>query len=339
MASLEDIAQHVGVSKSTVSLVLNGKARKARISERRIKEITKAAEELNFVPNAAARAIRKGKFGQLGLLLSSIPTRALLLPGLLESIRITLREKDQLLLLGELPDNQLTNDDVLPRILREWAADGLLINYLEAVPERMRTLLDEHRIPTVWLNIKRDTDAVYCDDLAAATEATDHLIKLGHTHIAYLAMGINGHYSKADRQAGYTQAMRAAGLTPDIHQWDHSVDAPDRAEAAHEWLAAQSPRPTAVLTYGQGDALPLLTAALQLGLKVPQDLSIATFHPGPLTLPGLAITTWCMPSTELGRAGVELLLERIEKKATDMPSVVIPYTRVEGSTVAPPASA
>lgn len=338
MASLEDIAQDVGVSKSTVSLVLNGKARKARISERRIKEITEAAERLNFVPNAAARAIRKGRFGQLGLLLSSIPTRALLLPGLLESIRITLREKDQLLLLGELPDNQLTDDDVLPRILREWAADGLLINYLEAVPERMRTLLDEHRIPTVWLNIKRDTDAVYTDDLAAATEATNHLIQQGHTRIAYLAMGVSGHYSKADRREGYTQAMRAAGLTPNIHQWEHSVDAAERTQVARQWLDALDPRPTAVLCYGRGDALPLLTAALQLGLKVPQDLSMSTFHPGPLTLPGLAITTWSMPSTQLGRRGVELLLERIETKATQAPSVVLPYTLAEGVTVAPPPS-
>ncbi len=336
MASLEDIATAVGVSKSTVSLVLNGKARKARISERRIKEITEAAERLNFVPNAAARAIRKGSFGQLGLLLSTIPTRALLLPGMLESIRSTLSEKDQLLVISELPDEKLTDDTAMPRILREWATDGLLINYLEAVPEKMRTLLDEHRIPTVWLNIKRETDAVYCDDHAAAVSATEHLIEQGHTRIAYMAMGVSGHYSKADRQAGYTQAMQAAGLTPDVHQWQASVHASHRAAEARAWLEAQNPRPTAVLTYGQGDAMPLFTAALQLGLKVPGDLSIATFHPGPLSLPGLNITTWCMPSRELGRAGVELLLERIKAKQS-RPSVVLPFTEVVGSTVGPPA--
>lgn len=338
MASLEDIANEVGVSKSTVSLVLNGKARKARISEKRIKEITEAAARLNFVPNAAARAIRKGRFGQLGLLLSAIPTRALLLPGLLESIRITLREKDQLLLIGELPDEKLTDDMEMPRILREWAADGLLINYLEAVPERMRAILDEHRIPTVWLNIKRDTDAVYTDDFSAAVNATEHLIEMGHKRIAYLAMGVSGHFSKKDRENGYRQAMVAAKLPPDVHQWQASVHASQRAEAARRWLEEQNPRPTAVLTYGQGDALPLYTAALQLGLKVPEDLSIATFHPGPLSLAGLNISTWCIPSRELGRAGVEMLLERIEKKADSMPSIVLPYTEVIGSTIAPPAS-
>lgn len=336
MASLEDIATEVGVSKSTVSLVLNGKARKARISERRIKEITEAADRLNFVPNAAARAIRKGSFGQLGLLLSTIPTRALLLPGLLESIRATLREKDQLLLISELPDEKLTDGVVLPRILREWATDGLLINYLEAVPDKMRQLIDEHRIPTVWLNIKRDTDSVYCDDHAAAVSATEHLIELGHQRIAYLAMGVSGHYSKADRQAGYTQAMTAAGLKPDVHQWQASVHASHRAAESRGWLEAQSPRPTAVLAYGQGDALPLFTAALQLGLRVPEDLSIATFHPGALSLPGLNITTWCMPAAELGRAGVEMLIKRIADKEPQ-PSAVLPYTEVVGSTVSAPA--
>ncbi|MEN0020298.1 MAG: LacI family DNA-binding transcriptional regulator, partial [Planctomycetota bacterium] len=255
MASLEDIAAAVGVSKSTVSLVLNGKARKARISEKRIKEITEVANKMNFVPNAAARAIRRGRFGQLGLLLSNIPQRAILLPGLLESIRETLSEKDQLLLLGQLPDEKLTDDDELPRVLREWAADGLLINYLEAVPERMRQLLDEHRVPTVWLNIKRDTDAVYADNKGAGKAATEHLLGLGHTKIAYLAMGITGHYSKIDREAGYREAMEAAGQTPSVHQWKASVHASQRVAEIRKWMEAQrdaGTMPTALVTYGQG---------------------------------------------------------------------------------------
>ncbi|MEN0021372.1 MAG: substrate-binding domain-containing protein, partial [Planctomycetota bacterium] len=78
-------------------------------------------------------------------------------------------------------------------------------------------------------------------------------------------------------------------------------------------------------------------AAQQLGVRVPEDLSLVTFHAGPCNTLGINISTWCVPAPEIGREAVEMLLERIDKKLETMPSRVLKFTEVTDGTTAAPA--
>jgi LacI family transcriptional regulator len=324
MATITEIARNVGVGRSTVSYVLRGKAREARVSEKTASQILAAAERLNFMPNSAARATRTGRFHTVGLLMSTDGSRSLQSFGMLRAITEALQRHDLKLILCEFPDRELNNDEFAPRMLRELAADGLLVNYTHQMPPRMRELMRRHRIPAVWINAKLENDCVYLDDHDAGRRLTEHLLGLGHRKIAAIYFGRSMHYSVRDRLAGYEQAMNDAGLLPrtfappDATQWptDDREAALQRAALAREILADRD-RPSAVICYGPAEAMPLLYAAQAAGLQIGSDLSIAAFSDRPILEPGIPVTTMWFSLGEAGRSAVNMLAEKIE--APDKP--------------------
>lgn len=321
---------------STVSYVLRGKQREARISQARSEQILAVARRLDYRPNAAAVAMRRGRFNAIGLAVSEIPGRAAIFPDLLDGLLRVLRERDWHLVMGMLSDEQFDARGPLPRILREWSIDGLLIDYLFDFPAELAQALAEHRLPTLWLNRRQDGDCVHPDDEQAARAATAHLLTAGHRRIAYLTGNASGHYSHTDRRDGYAAAMAAAGLAPRVAFAGTLLPRPERV-AATIALLRRSDRPTAILTYEADDALAVQTAALTLDLRLPQDLSLIGIHDRPIDFAGQAITTWLIPAAALAEHGVALLTAKIADPDTVIPPCSLPFTHTADDTVAPPA--
>jgi len=334
--TLAEIAQECGVAISTVSYVLRGKQREARISEARSEQILAVARRLDYRPNAAAVAMRRGRFNAIGLAVSEIPGRAAVFPDLLDGLLRTTRARDWHLVFGMLSDEQFDARGPLPRILREWSIDGLLIDYLFDFPSELAHALDEHRLPTLWLNRRHAGDCVHPDDLAAAESATRHLITVGHRRIAYLTGNASGHYSHQDRREGYTTAMRAAGLAPNVALSGRLLPRPERVAAVIDLLRTPN-RPTAILTYEADDALAVQTAALTLGLRLPQDLSLIGIHDRPIDIAGIPITTWLIPAAALAERGVELLTAKIADPDAVLPPCALPFAQTGDTTVAAPS--
>ena len=120
MATLEEIAREAGVSRYTVSNVLRGRNKENwACTVERAERIRGIAERLNYRPNAAAVATATGRFGAIGLLASRRHPDGVLLSTLLYSIRHHLTERELHLTLGDLPDESLTDEAYVPRILRE----------------------------------------------------------------------------------------------------------------------------------------------------------------------------------------------------------------------------
>jgi LacI family transcriptional regulator len=336
MGTLDEIAKAAGVSRMTVSNVLNGKNKETWSSTaERAERIREIARELNYRPNAAAKAVVTGRFGGIGLLLSRNESSGTLFPSTFRAVREALGERDLHLTVGDLPDAQLTNEQFVPKILREWAADGLLINYIASIPPRMQELIDQHHIPSVWLNTRLEHNCVFPDDYAAAAQATQHLIELGHRRIAFLQNAVSSHYSVQERENGYRKAMQSARLQPVVIGYQDTPQLPKAQEFSRSWLLGPD-RPTAVVSYELNYALPVYCAAMQLGLQVPRDLSIITMHEKEASEYGVDLSTMLIPGAVMGNRAVEMIVERIKNPSVPLQSSAIAFTFTGGASCAPP---
>ena len=347
MDKLKQIATKAGVSTNTVLRVLRGENKEVWPSAiRRAEEIRGLAQRMGYLPNGSARAIRRGSFNCVSLVLSTDLGRSYLPPELFNAIHDSLGDQGIRLIVSKLTDERLTDRSAVPSILRDWACDGLLINYTDHIPPEMVELLDQYRIPSVLINSSQEHDCVYYDDFGGAMAATQHLIGLGHRRITYLDFTTpeptdRTHYSRVDRYEGYAQAMRSAGLSPTARDEFAGTPTSDRLPVTQN-LLKRPDRPTAILSYDAGPRV--MYAASVVGLRVPEDLSIVSFIDRPPTAEGVIrgenfigriITAMRVPSEQAGRKAVAMLLQKIAKPGQALPPHVVPLELEVGDTSGP----
>jgi len=334
--TLKDISHAAGVSIPTVSLILNGKGDQYNVNTR--KRVLKTAKELGYRPNAGALAMRRGRFNTIAILQTADYEKNQLPGPTLGGIRSTLEPKDMHVMLAALPDEKLTSKAYVPKILREWMTDGLLINYTHGFPERMIELIDEFRIPSIWINTKQKHDCAYPDDLAGGVMATEYLLALGHRDIAYMDVSHasdkleEAHYSARDRLAGYEQAMKAAGAKPRVILGDAGGSSANRLPMLTA-LLGRGDRPRAILAYGH--SISIAYAAARCGVRIPEELSFVSFDAKQRSDLGLPITTAEVPCMEVGCAAAKMLLDKIDRVDRKLPAKVLGFRMAEGRTVAP----
>lgn len=334
--TLRQIAAKSGFSVMAVSYVLNNKAHLVRPATR--DRILKAARELGYLPNTSARALRTGRFNCYSLLLSSSKDYSHLPRELLSGIIRQLADQNLHLNVFEFPDEKLGNKEVIPDILRQYLSDGLLINYHYRFPPAMQKLVKQYKIPSVWINVPNLTDAVVPDERASARTLTEELIKLGHRRIAFFdATDLYGrppeenHFSVDVRRDGFVETMKAAGLQPIVHC--HNVPTAEQ-EAFGRKLLERKDRPTALVAYSVDHLIPAYLSASALGLRVPQDLSLAAFGDRPSGLGGLSVSMMVSPWDAVGREAVKMLAEKVEHPRKRLAARIIPSTYFAGETTA-----
>jgi len=336
------IATHLGLSKATVTHVLNGRGPQQRIRPETQQRVLDAAHALGYRPNMSARAIRTGRFGCAALIQS---LKALYLPTeLLQGISEALAEHDMHLSLAEVPDDVIDDESYVPKVVRELSADGLLINRILDIPQKFIDRLCALHTPAIFINVQQEFDAVHPDDHHGGEIATAHLLSLGHTRIVYAGAAVNlrEHYSEFDRRAGYETTMRTAGLAP--LSWQLPADPtspvnilPDPRITVAEELLARPGRPTALVAYELAEAMAFVHAAYRLGLRIPEDLSLVMFHWGIDHRLCLPITTVTNAMRRVGREAVQMLVEKIDSGGQSLPSRAVPVDLLEGGTCGPPA--
>jgi LacI family transcriptional regulator len=331
--TLRQIADAAGVDTSVVSRVINHAEGNIRVSETRARHIRDLAHQMGYRPNAAARAMSRRRFGAVGLLMSTDPFAAALAPAAEQMIRTTLSAHDLTMVVGEVPDEKLTSRQHLPRIIREWSVDGLLINYGFHVPQQMHQLVDRYRLPSIWINSKHDHDCVYPDDFGGARLGTEYLLKQGHKRISYIGPDHGDHYSRLDRVDGYLAAMAAAGLTPHVASTPED-DAQGDMEA-HLSLFHGKNRATAIITNRPMEIA--LVAALQSGLRLGRDVSLVGIADtytgmGDVFEPTIAR----LPTHEMGRAAVMQVMAKIAGPRQLLPPIALEYDMRAGNTTGPP---
>jgi LacI family transcriptional regulator len=326
-----DIAAKLGISQDAVSTALRGDK---GVSEDTRARVMRTAEQLGYRPNAAARAARTGRFDAAALLLQVHQTY---LPTyLLHGVSRGLAEQGLNMVVTEMPDETMVSEGHIPKLLRELAVDGLLIDYIPPDDRKTQQLLRRHRIPAIWINDKRRSDCVFPDERDGGYRMTRHLIEAGHRRISFAKIRsrrskdrARNHYAVADRQRGYERAMRQAGLstnTVSVAAGARDGGAKDRRVAQFRAMWQSSDRPTALVCAGMAEAASAAAAALAAGLEPGRDAAIGCFHESLRLDVGLPVWVWQIPHEQVGYQAARMLLRKIADPQATLKPVAIAYT-------------
>ena len=325
-----DVAKLAGVSRATVSYVLNGQTNgRVLISEETHKKVTQAIDELGYVPDASAQALRTGNTKNIGLIIPEMDN-----PHFWEHADGV--EKEALasgyrLLLSSMELNVEYGEDIFKDLSRQ-RIDGLilmgpLINRSEKIQKTLHQF-QKRRLPIVEIsdntNIDRHLDRVSSDYYLATKEVMAHLLSLGHRQIGFI-YGVHGPFLGEDRLLPYQESLLAAGLpVKDELIIRCGATIQDGYQAA-ETLLQSSLRPTALIAINDLLAIGGMRAAVDLGLKIPQDLSVVGYDDisfARYMVPRL--TTVSKNAVGLGREAVKLLLARIQEPDRPQQTVNVP---------------
>ncbi|WP_102160924.1 LacI family DNA-binding transcriptional regulator [Zhihengliuella halotolerans] len=303
-ATQEDVARELSISRTLVSLALRDRPGVSASMRQRILE---TADRLGYRRNSLAAELAQRQRTAVGLHL--LDAHNDVYTTILSSVQAVIAPVGRRLVLAV--NSRSGRDDPQPRNTLLEANVGVIISATSVAPDdEVRTL---NRIRPVILVARRveGVDSVYVEHDVGARAAVEHLAGLGHTRIAHLTgPSFEGH---TQRRAGYLEAMRSLGLTPEIAT--NPGFAREEAFAAARVLLDRpaSERPTAVFTHNDELALAVREAAADLGLRVPEDLSVVGFDNSRAAgLTGVDLTTVDIRGDELGRAAAEAAIRRLE---------------------------
>ena len=322
------MAREAGVSQTTVSLVLSGKAA-GRVSATTAQAVRRAAKRLGYRPNAAARALRSGSASAVGLVVSDV-THPFFGRTLRGAQRAAWEAGHGVVLIDDFYGAAWGDGSV--EILREGAVDGFLFFAADPPPSLRRPGAP----PIVLVEARRDRlPYVRLDVEAGTTAALAHLDGLGHTRIGFVSSAIGG--QTFDRRVAVWEAfLRDRGVDPaSLPSPSSAFDAASTLAMGHALLADPN-RPTAVLCDDDVLAAGIVAAAARTGVAIPGELSVVGFDDLDLALLATPpLTTVRCDAEALGAAAFELLLARLQggrPRSRTLPTELV----VRDSTGPPP---
>ena len=323
--TLEEVARQAGVSKTTASVVLNGRADQVRISETTRARVIAVADELGYVPDHAARSLRRRQTGIINILLWRLgsPFFSELAAGVGE--------------VAGLRDYQVSVIDVHDldaelralRHLRQGSADGVIIavnrhQVVGPAGDELRKLIGRGLPVVILLDHSPDPaiPSLRVDDFGGGYLATKHLLELGHRRVAHFTwddvplVGDEPGSGNA-RYRGYRCALAEAGIELDP-SWVTTCPRSTAGgqELARRFLATHADpatRPSAVFATSDLIAFGTMRGFYDAGVRVPDDVALVGFHGvelSKMTIPSL--TTVELRATELGRLGAEMLFSMLD---------------------------
>ncbi|MFF2842145.1 LacI family DNA-binding transcriptional regulator [Paenarthrobacter sp. NPDC057981] len=309
--TIRDVASAAGVSKSLVSLVLQGSP---NVSESRRRAVLEAMEQLGYRPNRLAQRLSGPRSGTIGVMLNDIrnPWFVELLEGLTASLHAAGVSP---VLADSYTDNRVGRSSV--ETLLEQRIDGLVVvgttmesSAIEKAAQTVPVVLAGTREPVL-----PGVDIVVNDDDAGARQATEHLLALGHRRIAHLQ-------GPAEvgriRRESFERTMRGVGLEPVVVAGGVSEES---AYAAASRLLSGKDRPTAIFAYNDIACIGALSAADDLGLSVPEDLSLVGYDNTYLAkIRHLSLTSVDNGNLAVGVEAGKFILQRLS--APDLPGRV-----------------
>jgi len=315
--SLRDVAALAGVSVKTVSNVVNGYVHVSPTTRERVQRVL---DELNYRPNLAARTLRSSRTGLIALAVPELD-----FPYFAELARHVVRAAEDRgwTVLIDQTDGLVERERLVMDGIRAHLIDGLIFSPLASGRAELAARRD--RTPMVLLGERvydGPVDHVAVDNVAAARTAVEHLIGLGRQRIAAIGeqhQPLGG--TARLRSRGFTQALLAAGLTPDP-AFIMATESYHRADGARAMaqLLERRPVPDAVFCYNDLLALGALRVLHERGMRVPQDVALVGFddiEDGRYSTPSL--TTVRPDKQRIAQLAVELLAGRLDGTDTGAP--------------------
>ena len=331
MATMKDIAKLAGVSTSTVSHVIN----KTRfVSEEISERVNNAAKELNYyAPSALARSLKVNRTKTIGMLVttSTNPFFGEVVKGVERSCY---QKGYSLILCNTEGDNERMRQSI--NTLLQKRVDGLILMCSSLEGERIDVFERYPDIPVVvmdWGPMLFTSDKIQDNSLRGGYLAAKYLIDCGHTEIGCITGPLIKHQAQM-RYEGYKRAMNEAGLEFNANWIIESDFECEGGYQAFKKMAQRGALPSSIFVSNDMMAMGVINAANELGIKVPDDLSIIGYddiHIAKFMSPSL--TTIHQPKYRLGQAAVETLVRKLDEKSTEAQVVQLEPTLVERKSV------
>jgi len=319
-ATINDIASKAGVSISTVSRVLNGKARQYRIGEKSQEKVINAAKELNYIPNHFASNLKSGKSDTIALIVPSLNNP--FFANMASTINTEIRKYNYITIIVDSDENLEIEKMELRQVISR-NIEGLIIipcgNYSEDIKQ-----LHINGLPIICIDRyfeDLDIPFVSTDNYEGAVNATKHLLENGHSRIACI-QGVLQSTPNRLRVKGFKDSMMAAGIT------SYSIVGNDFSEQngylETRLLLQQKERPTAIFTLSNTIALGCLKALEEMNVRIPDDISLITFDDHPyLDYLSTPISCIAQPVTDICKVAVKFLFSRINNNEVSINQLLL----------------
>ncbi len=310
--TLDNIADLVGVSRTTISRVLTGQSKKYRISERTTELVQKTARQLGYVPDQLARALRTKRTNTMGLVIPDISNP--FFSTIARNIEIQARKVGSSIILADSQeDTQLEIDSI--RLLQSRKVDGLLICPVGEERSHLARIVDSG-LPMVIIDRyfpELKCAYVVSDNYRGALEAVEYFFSMNHRSIGYIQGRLRTSVNN-DRIRGYRDAHANQGLTVDESLIVGDSFGKRNGYIGAKILLAKKTRPTAIFAASNLISLGAMTAIREEGLSIPEDISIISFDDQPYSeYLATPMTTVVQQTSETGEIAFRLLQAQINQ--------------------------
>jgi LacI family transcriptional regulator len=306
-----DVARRAGVSQSAVSRVFTPGA---SASAWTVEKVRRAAAELGYRPNALARSLITGRSRIVGLVVSYLENY--FYPEAIERLSVALQEQGYHVLMFMAPGTAGNVDQVMQEIL-DYQVAGILLASV-SMSSGLASECQAHGIPVVLFNRDQDDprlSSVTTDNRAGGRAIAEHLLAAGHRRLGYVA-GFEGASTQRDREQGFRDGLEAAGMA--LHAREVGDFKHAGAQEAARRMFDRPDRPDAVLVCNDHMAFAVMDVLrFELGLRVPQDVSVAGFDDvPPAAWPAYDLTSFRQRVNRMVAETVATLVARIEGRET-----------------------
>jgi LacI family transcriptional regulator len=320
--TLEDVAEKAGVSRSTVSRVINDQP---NVSEGVRDRVWEVINETGYQPNVAARSLASQRSYMIGLVLPHSVSYLFTdpyIPHLIQGVAKSCNQSDYTLGLFHASSKE-DEKKMYPRVSRAGLLDGVILQAGHHGDPLMDRMIDSD-LPLVFIGRPfQDENVSYVDidNYDGAYTAVSHLIQLGYRRIATIA-GTELSTVGIDRKQGYIEALRDNDLTVDE---DWIVEGDFTEMGGYQAMEALLPyRPQAVFAASDIMAIGAIRAIRNAGLEISDDVAIIGFDDLPVAkMSNIALTTIRQPISRLGSTAVEMLIEMIHNGSKPQNRIIL----------------
>ena len=328
--TINDVAELAGVSKSLVSLVMRNAP---NVSDERRAAVLKAADELGYRPNRVARSLVQRRSNIIGVMVSDFHNDFFI--EILDGIESAAERAGYKVLMNS-GQRVASKEEAAIETLLEMRTDAVILGgpHLGIGPIARAA----KAVPVVLVGRSsraKGVDSVANDERSGAGLAVEHLASLGHKRIAHIGGG-RSEAGGPGRSSAYRHSMTSHRLERYIQVIDRGATEEDGFHGARELFKTRTP-PTAIFCFNDLVALGALQALTQMGLKVPQDVSLIGYDNTHITaLEFINMSTIDQPRFEIGERAVQLAVERLDAGRTEPRRVTVKPALIPRGTTAPP---
>lgn len=321
----QDVANKAGVSRTTVSLVLND-VREIQISPETRKRVIAAANELGYVPDATAQALASRRAKAIGLVMTRSPNHIAtdtFLPQIIGGLMDVVKDHKLRLLIEYV--EAAHQDHAYLELARAKHIDGMIL-LTPRLDDAGLKKLEQVDIPTVLMGEIEGSNlySVDVDNELAAQKAVQYLLELGHTRIACITHAPAMYTAAPYRVRGYRQALLNAGLQPDDALIRYADFTPQSGYTQMQSLLSSKKKFTAVFAASDNVAMGVKAALREAGKRIPEDISLVGFDDIPWAqYADPPLTTVHLQAQELARIACLVLMDLLKGKEPDAKRQII----------------